>query len=120
MEKRTIQHTLSIPLYIPDSNLHRTISYVLGNFSLVELDLSINQPEATIRTSLGNLCNLREIDFSYLKLNKQINDILEILAPCTSRGLNTFIHIFCYHFLNKLLLLLLFFNHFIFFIYFDT
>ena len=69
--------------------MHRTISYVLGNFSLVELDLSINQPEATIRTSLGNLCNLREIDFSYLKLNKQINDILEILAPCTSHGLTT-------------------------------
>ena len=73
------------------SNLHRTIYDVWGNLtSPVELDLSINQSEATIRTSWGNLCNLGEIDFLYLKLNQQVNDILEILALCISHGLTTF------------------------------
>ena len=38
----------------------------------------------------GNLCNLGEIDFLYLKLNQQANDILEILALCISHGLTTF------------------------------
>ncbi|XP_028205257.1 receptor-like protein EIX1 isoform X1 [Glycine soja] len=72
------------------NNLHGTISDALGNLtSLVELYLSSNQLEGTIPTSLANLCNLRDIDFSYLKLNQQVNDILEILAPCISNGLTT-------------------------------
>ena len=37
----------------------------------------------------GNLCNLGEIDFLYLKLNQQVNDILEILALCISHGFTT-------------------------------
>ncbi|RZB61733.1 Receptor-like protein EIX2 [Glycine soja] len=72
------------------NNLHGTISDALGNLtSLVELDLSANQLEGTIPTSLGNLCNLRVIDLSYLKLNQQVNELLEILAPCISHGLTT-------------------------------
>ena len=72
------------------NNLHGTISDALGNLtSIVELYLSSNQLEGTIPTSLANLCNLRDIDFSYLKLNQQVNDILEILAPCISNGLTT-------------------------------
>ncbi|KAG4380542.1 hypothetical protein GLYMA_16G191300v4 [Glycine max] len=72
------------------NNLHGTISDALGNLtSLVELDLSHNQLEGTIPTSLGNLCNLRVIDLSYLKLNQQVNELLEILAPCISHELTT-------------------------------
>eukprot|EP00256_Glycine_max_P056634 XP_014624253.1 receptor-like protein EIX1 [Glycine max] len=48
-----------------------------------------NQLEGNIPTSLGNLCNLRVIDLSYLKLNQQVNELLEILAPCISHGLTT-------------------------------
>uniref|UniRef100_A0A0R0FSW0 Leucine-rich repeat-containing N-terminal plant-type domain-containing protein n=1 Tax=Glycine max TaxID=3847 RepID=A0A0R0FSW0_SOYBN len=70
------------------SNLHGTISDALGNLtSLVRLDLSYNQLQGTIPTSLGNLCNLRDINFSNLKLNQQVNELLEILAPCISHGL---------------------------------
>eukprot|EP00256_Glycine_max_P056630 XP_014624246.1 receptor-like protein EIX2 [Glycine max] len=47
----------------------------------------LNQLEGNIPTSLGNLCNLRVIDLSYLKLNQQVNELLEILAPCISHGL---------------------------------
>ncbi|XP_040869655.1 probable inactive leucine-rich repeat receptor kinase XIAO [Glycine max] len=73
-----------------DNNLHGTISDALGNLtSLVELDLSYNLLEGTIPTSLANLCNLREIGLSYLKLNQQVNELLEILAPCISHGLTT-------------------------------
>ncbi|XP_028205254.1 receptor-like protein EIX2 isoform X2 [Glycine soja] len=99
-------------LNLGDNNLHGTISDALGNLtslvvldlsynqlegniptslgnltSLVELDLSRNQLEGNIPTSLGNLCNLRDIDFSNLKLNQQVNELLEILAPCISHGL---------------------------------
>ncbi|KAG4941719.1 hypothetical protein JHK87_045590 [Glycine soja] len=75
-------------LDLKGNNLHGTISDALGNLtSLVELHLSYNLLEGTIPTSLANLCNLRVIDFSYLKLNQQVNDILEILAPCISHGL---------------------------------
>ncbi|KRH08998.1 hypothetical protein GLYMA_16G187700v4 [Glycine max] len=103
-------------LDLSSSNLHGTISDALGNLtSLVELDLSINQLEGNIPTclgnltslvelhlsrnqlegniptSLGNLCNLRVIDLSYLKLNQQVNELLEILAPCISHGLTTLV-----------------------------
>ncbi|RZB61724.1 Receptor-like protein EIX2 [Glycine soja] len=75
-------------LNLRDNHLHGTISDALGNLtSLVELDLSGNQLEGNIPTSLGNLCNLRDIDFSNLKLNQQVNELLEILAPCISHGL---------------------------------
>eukprot|EP00256_Glycine_max_P056900 XP_014624566.1 receptor-like protein EIX1 [Glycine max] len=99
-------------LDLRSSNLHGTISDALGNLtslveldlsgtqlegniptslgdltSLVELDLSYSQLEGNIPTSLGNLCNLRVIDLSYLKLNQQVNELLEILAPCISHGL---------------------------------
>ncbi|KAL2967289.1 hypothetical protein AAZX31_16G166500 [Glycine max] len=50
-------------------------------------DFEGNQLEGNIPTSLGNLCNLRVIDLSYLKLNQQVNELLEILAPCISHGL---------------------------------
>ncbi|KAL2967295.1 hypothetical protein AAZX31_16G167000 [Glycine max] len=75
-------------LDLSSCDLHGTISDALGNLtSLVELDLSHNQLEGNIPTSLGNLCNLRVIDLSYLKLNQQVNELLEILAPCISHGL---------------------------------
>ncbi|KAG4939666.1 hypothetical protein JHK84_045763 [Glycine max] len=51
--------------------------------------VSNSQLEGNIPTSLGNLCNLRVIDLSYLKLNQQVNELLEILAPCISHGLTT-------------------------------
>ncbi|XP_028206512.1 receptor-like protein 53 [Glycine soja] len=77
-------------LNLMDNNLHGTICDALGNLtSLVELDLSYNLLEGTIPTSLANLCNLREIGLSYLKLNQQVNELLEILAPCISHGLTT-------------------------------
>ncbi|XP_029125259.1 receptor-like protein EIX2 isoform X2 [Cajanus cajan] len=72
------------------NNLNGSISNALGNLtSLVGLHLSYNQLEGKIPTSLGNLCNLREIGSSYLKLNQQVNEILQILAPCISHGLTT-------------------------------
>ncbi|XP_014628737.1 receptor-like protein 35 [Glycine max] len=77
-------------LNLMDNNLHGTICDALGNLtSVVELDLSYNLLEGTIPTSLANLCNLREIGLSYLKLNQQVNELLEILAPCISHGLTT-------------------------------
>jgi len=73
------------------NNLHGSISDALGNVtSLVGLDLSYNELEGPIPTSLGNLCNLRVIHFSYLKLNQDVNEILDILAPCISHGLKNF------------------------------
>ncbi|CAJ1952752.1 unnamed protein product [Sphenostylis stenocarpa] len=75
-------------LNLRGNNLHGTIPDGLGNVtSLLRLDLSDNQLEGPIPTSLSNLCSLREIYFSYLKLNQQVNEILEILAPCISHGL---------------------------------
>ncbi|CAJ1952772.1 unnamed protein product [Sphenostylis stenocarpa] len=72
------------------NNLQGTISDALGNMtSLVTLHLSGNQFDGPIPTSFGNLCNLREIYFSNLKLNQKVNEILEILAPCISHGLTT-------------------------------
>ncbi|XP_027923455.1 receptor-like protein EIX1 isoform X2 [Vigna unguiculata] len=72
------------------NNLQGNISDALGNVtSLVTLDMSNNQLEGPIPTSFGSLCNLRVIQFSYLKLNQHINEILDILAPCISHGLKT-------------------------------
>ncbi|CAJ1952748.1 unnamed protein product [Sphenostylis stenocarpa] len=72
------------------NNLQGTISDALGNMtSLVTLHLSGNQFDGPIPTSFGNLCNLREIYFSNLKLNQKVNEILEILSPCISHGLTT-------------------------------
>ncbi|WVZ14949.1 hypothetical protein V8G54_012515 [Vigna mungo] len=72
------------------NNLQGTISDVVGNVtSLLSLDLSNNQLEGPIPTSFGYLCNLRVIHFSYLKLNQNINEILDILTPCIAHGLRT-------------------------------
>ncbi|XP_040866341.1 receptor-like protein EIX1 [Glycine max] len=80
--------TSLVELDLSLNQLEGTIPISLGNLtSLVELDLSANQLEGNIPTSLGNLCNLRVIDLSYLKLNQQVNELLEILAPCISHGL---------------------------------
>ncbi|KRH09032.1 hypothetical protein GLYMA_16G190500v4, partial [Glycine max] len=80
--------TSLVKLQLSRNQLEGTIPTSLGNLtSLVRLDLSYNQLEGTIPTSLANLCNLMEIDFSYLKLNQQVNELLEILAPCISHGL---------------------------------
>ncbi|XP_006599580.3 receptor-like protein EIX2 isoform X1 [Glycine max] len=82
--------TSLVELDLSRNQLEGNIPTSLGNLtSLVELDLSGNQLEGTIPTSLGNLCNLRVIDLSYLKLNQQVNELLEILAPCISHGLTT-------------------------------
>ncbi|XP_040866338.1 receptor-like protein 43 [Glycine max] len=80
--------TSLVKLQLSRNQLEGTIPTSLGNLtSLVRLDLSYNQLEGTIPTSLANLCLLMEIDFSYLKLNQQVNELLEILAPCISHGL---------------------------------
>ncbi|XP_029124596.1 receptor-like protein EIX2 [Cajanus cajan] len=77
-------------LNLAENNLNGSISNALGNLtSLVGLHLSDNQLEGKLPTSLGNLCNLREIYSSYLKLNQQVNEILQILAPSISHGLTT-------------------------------
>ncbi|KAK7411526.1 hypothetical protein VNO78_02960 [Psophocarpus tetragonolobus] len=77
-------------LDLSSNNFHGIISDALGNLtSLVGLDLSDNQLEGAIPTSLSNLCNLKDIHFSSLKLNQQVSEILEILAPCISHGLST-------------------------------
>ncbi|KAG4952504.1 hypothetical protein JHK85_046371 [Glycine max] len=69
--------------------LDLSFNYFLGEDLLAENVewVSSNQLEGNIPTSLGNLCNLRVIDLSYLKLNQQVNELLEILAPCISHGL---------------------------------
>ncbi|XP_061362011.1 receptor-like protein EIX1 isoform X2 [Gastrolobium bilobum] len=75
-------------LNLGSNDLSGTIFDDLGNLtSLVVLDFSVNQLEGKIPSSLGSLCNLREIHFSYLKLNQQVHEILDILAPCVSHGL---------------------------------
>ncbi|KAH1152010.1 hypothetical protein GYH30_045482 [Glycine max] len=80
--------TSLVELDLSGNQLEGNIPTSLGNLtSLVELDLSYSQLEGTIPTSLGNLCNLRVIDLSYLKLNQQVNELLEILAPCISHEL---------------------------------
>ncbi|XP_040866327.1 receptor-like protein EIX1 [Glycine max] len=80
--------TSLVELDLSGNQLEGNIPTSLGNLtSLVELDLSYSQLEGNIPTSLGNLCNLRVIDLSYLKLNQQVNELLEILAPCISHGL---------------------------------
>ncbi|XP_029128394.1 receptor-like protein EIX2 [Cajanus cajan] len=82
--------TSLVVLYLSYNQLEGPIPSSIGNLtSLVELDLSNNQLQGTIPTSLGNLCKLREIYFSYLKLNQQVNEILQILTPCISHGLKT-------------------------------
>ncbi|XP_040866326.1 receptor-like protein EIX1 [Glycine max] len=80
--------TSLVGLDLSRNQLEGNIPTYLGNLtSLVELHLSYSQLEGNIPTSLGNLCNLRVIDLSYLKLNQQVNELLEILAPCISHGL---------------------------------
>ncbi|KAG4380493.1 hypothetical protein GLYMA_16G184200v4 [Glycine max] len=82
--------TSLVELDLSGNQLEGNIPTSLGNLtSLVELYLSYSQLEGNIPTSLGNLCNLRVIDLSYLKLNQQVNELLEILAPCISHGLTT-------------------------------
>ncbi|KAG4380484.1 hypothetical protein GLYMA_16G182866v4 [Glycine max] len=82
--------TSLVELDLSGNQLEGNIPTSLGNLtSLVEIDLSYSQLEGNIPTSLGNLCNLRVIDLSYLKLNQQVNELLEILAPCISHGLTT-------------------------------
>ncbi|KRH08968.1 hypothetical protein GLYMA_16G184700v4 [Glycine max] len=82
--------TSLVELDLSGNQLEGNIPTSLGNLtSLVELHLSYSQLEGNIPTSLGNLCNLRVIDLSYLKLNQQVNELLEILAPCISHGLTT-------------------------------
>ncbi|KAL2335363.1 hypothetical protein Fmac_016576 [Flemingia macrophylla] len=78
-------------LNLKGNNLNGSISDALGNLtSLIGLDLSYSyQLEGKMPTSLGNICNLREIRFSHLKLNQQINEILQIFALCISHGIIT-------------------------------
>ncbi|KAG4921612.1 hypothetical protein JHK86_050425 [Glycine max] len=77
--------TSLVRLDLSRNQLQGRIPTTLGNLtSLDKLNFSQNQLEGPIPTTLGNLCNLREIDFSYLKLNQQVNEILEILTPCVS------------------------------------
>ncbi|XP_040866320.1 receptor-like protein 35 [Glycine max] len=70
------------------SEIHSHLLYLIA-YTVFIVSSSCNQLEGTIPTSLGNLCNLRVIDLSYLKLNQQVNELLEILAPCISHGLTT-------------------------------
>jgi len=75
-------------LDLSENNIQGKIPDALGNVtSLVALDLSSNQLESPIPTSFRNLCNLRAIYFSYLKLNQHIDAIFDIITPCISHGL---------------------------------
>ncbi|KAL2334669.1 hypothetical protein Fmac_015882 [Flemingia macrophylla] len=79
-------------LNLANNDLQGTIVDALGNLtSLIELDLSYNELDGKIPTSLGNACNLRDLRFSHLKLNQQVNEITEILAPCISHVLTTLV-----------------------------
>ncbi|KAJ9171064.1 hypothetical protein P3X46_019114 [Hevea brasiliensis] len=67
-------------------------SAIAGLTSLTNLDLSTNKElelDGGIPRPLKNLCNLRFLSLSGVKLSQDINDILEILSGCVSNGLES-------------------------------
>ncbi|KAJ9130510.1 hypothetical protein P3X46_034442 [Hevea brasiliensis] len=69
------------------------ISSAIADFtSLTSLDLSTNKElelDGGIPRPFKNLCNLRFLSLSGVKLSQDINDILEILSGCVSNGLES-------------------------------
>ncbi|OMP04478.1 hypothetical protein COLO4_09602 [Corchorus olitorius] len=74
------------------NNLKGNISSAIGNMtSAISLDLTWNkQLEGGIPKELGNLCNLKSISLSVVKLSQNISDILQMLSlGCISHGLES-------------------------------
>ncbi|KAH1084071.1 hypothetical protein J1N35_023832 [Gossypium stocksii] len=71
-------------LGLSDNQLQGTISSAIGNLSSVtHLDLSSNYMlEGRLPTSLEYLCNLKEMDLSYNKIEDGISEILQSLSRC--------------------------------------
>ena len=68
--------------------LQGTISSSIESLtSATDISLSFNELGGKIPRSLGNLCNLKEIDFSCNKLSQEIFELLESLSRCVSNGL---------------------------------
>ena len=82
-----------LSLDLSHNQLNGVIPTSLGNLtSLVSLVLSDNQLEgAIIPTSYSHLCNLRDINFSNLKCKQQIYEIFEILTPGVSHELRLYL-----------------------------
>ncbi|XVF06380.1 hypothetical protein REPUB_Repub06bG0043300 [Reevesia pubescens] len=65
-------------------NLIISFSSTIGNLSsIVHLDLLVNQIQGIAPTFLENLCNLREMDFSYNDLDQDVSEILRGLSRCS-------------------------------------
>ncbi|XP_065868271.1 receptor-like protein EIX2 [Euphorbia lathyris] len=74
------------------NQLQGQISSGIGNLtSLITIDLSYNRElefEKEIPNSFKHFCNLKSLHLSTIKLNQEVNDILEILlSGCVSDGL---------------------------------
>ncbi|KAK2639660.1 hypothetical protein Ddye_027455 [Dipteronia dyeriana] len=78
-------------LSLSGNDLQGMISGAIANLTDIErLDLSYNYKlEGRISRSFGRLCNLREIEFSYVKLRQAISEILDILSGCLSDKLES-------------------------------
>ncbi|KAK2639621.1 hypothetical protein Ddye_027416 [Dipteronia dyeriana] len=78
-------------LSLSENDLQGMISGAIANLTDMErLDLSYNYKlEGRISRSFGRLCNLREIEFSYVKLRQAISEILDIFSGCLSDKLES-------------------------------
>ncbi|KAI9108274.1 hypothetical protein K1719_020757 [Acacia pycnantha] len=84
----TLTHLKSLSLAF--NNFQGPILHAIGNLtSMVTLELSANpQLEGPIPSSLSNLCNLRRVGFSDIKLNQPVYEIIEIISNCASHTLH--------------------------------
>ncbi|CAK7336212.1 unnamed protein product [Dovyalis caffra] len=80
-------------LNLLSNNLQGGLSRSIRNMtSLISLDLSLNPKlefEGGIPASFKNLCNLRILSLSYIKLNQDMAEVLEILSGCVSGELES-------------------------------